>query len=239
VVERRGVENLVLSHPDEGTPQGGVISPLLANIYLHDVFDEWFVRDVRPNLEGEAAPIRYADDIAVLFASKRDAERFLAVLPKRFGKYGLTLHPDKTRLTAFRRPDRVEGDDDPPGTFDFLGFTHHWAKSRRGEWVTKQRTAKDRFRRALHRIYEWCRWHRHDPLEAQHLTLTKKLKGHDAYFGITGNYKALANLRHQVKRLWKKALARRSQKRLPWKTMQRILERFPLPPARIVHRYGT
>jgi len=233
------VEDLVFSRPDEGTPQGGVISPLLANIYLHEVFDEWFVRDVRPNLQAEAAPIRYADDLVVLFADKHDAMRFLAVLPKRFGKYGLTLHPDKTRMVEFRRPDRVARDDDQPGTFDFLGFTHYWAMSREKGWVAKQRTSKDRLRRALRRIYEWCRWHRHDPLESQHLMLMKKLNGHYAYFGITGNFDALARLCNEVRRLWRKALSRRSQRPLPWRRMQRIVQRFPLPAPRIVHRYAT
>lgn len=233
------LEGLVLSHPDAGTPQGGVISPLLANIYLHDVFDEWFVREVQPALRGQAAPIRYADDLVVLFERKEDAERFLAVLPKRFGKYGLTLHSEKTRLIPFRRPDRRDSDGGGAGTFDFLGFTHHWAQSRKGNWVVKQQTAKDRFSRALRRIREWCRWHRHDPLEAQHLTLVKKLKGHYAYFGITGNYDALARLVYEVQRAWRNALARRSQQSLPWAKMNRILKRFPLPPPRIIHRYGT
>jgi RNA-directed DNA polymerase len=233
------LEGLVLSHPEEGTPQGGVISPLLANIYLHDVFDEWFVRDVRPALEGQAAAIRYADDLAVLFERKEDAKRFLAVLPKRFGKFGLTLHPDKTRLVPFRRPDRVDSDDDRPGTFDLLGFTHYWDLSRKREWVVKKRTAKDRFSRALCRIREWCRWHRHDPLETQHLTLEKKLKGHYGYFGITGNYPAISRFLHEVRRAWRKALARRSHQRVPWLKMARILERFPLPVPRIVHRHGT
>jgi hypothetical protein len=120
------IEGLELSYPDEGTPQGGVISPLLANIYLHDVLDEWFVRDIQPALAGHAEMVRFADDLVVLFDSKRDAERFLAVLPKRFGKYGLTLHPDKTRMVAFQQPDRVDDGDDGPGTFNFLGFTHYW-----------------------------------------------------------------------------------------------------------------
>src|SRR5512144_1830300 len=111
------VEGLVLSYPDEGTPQGGVISPLLANIYLHTVLDEWFVRDIQPALARKADMVRYADDLVVLFESKRDAERFLAVLPKRFGKYGLTLHPDKTRMVSFQRPDRVDEDGNGPGTF--------------------------------------------------------------------------------------------------------------------------
>lgn len=233
------LEGLVLSYPDEGTPQGGVISPLLANIYLHTVLDEWFVKEVRPALVRDAAMIRYADDFVVLFESKQDAERFLAVLPKRFGKYGLTLHPDKTRMVPFRRPDRVDGDDDGPETFDLLGFTHYWAVSRKGNWVVKQRTAKDRFSRALHRLREWCRWHRHDSLESQHLTLTRKLEGHYAYYGITSNFDRIAGFFEMARRIWRVALARRSNQRMPWRKMQKLLERFPLPAPRIVHRYGT
>jgi hypothetical protein len=165
------IEGLELSYSDEGTPQGGVISPLLANIYLHDVLDEWFVRDVQPVLADQAEMFRFADDFVVLFASKLDAERFLAVLPKRFGKYGLTLHPDKTRMVAFQRPDRVDDDDDGPGTFNFLGFTHYWGLSRKPapkgkppvtRWFAMQKTAKDRLSRALRQLSEWCRWHRHD-----------------------------------------------------------------------------
>jgi group II intron reverse transcriptase/maturase len=233
------LEGLVLSYPDNGTPQGGVISPLLANIYLHTVLDEWFVKDVVPALAREAAMIRYADDFVVLFESKDDAERFLAVLPKRFGKYGLTLHPDKTRMVPFQRPDRVNDDDDGPGTFDLLGFTHFWGISRNGNWIVKQRTAKDRFSRALHRLREWCQWHRHDPLNTQHLTLTKKLNGHYAYYGITSNFDRIASFFHMAKRVWRMALARRSQQRMPWSKMQKLLERFPLPGPRIVHRHGT
>ncbi len=233
------LEGLVLSYPDEGTPQGGVISPLLANIYLHDVLDDWFVRDVRPVLVGRAEMVRFADDFVVLFENKQDAERFLAVLPKRFGKYGLTLHPDKTRMVPFQRPDRVDDDDDGPGTFDLLGFTHFWAVSRKGHWIVKQRTAKDRFSRALHRLREWCRWHRHDSLKAQHLALKKKLTGHYAYYGITSNFDRIADFFYMAKRVWRTALARRSQQRMPWRKMQNVLERFPLPAPRIVHRYGT
>lgn len=233
------LEGLILSYPDEGTPQGGVISPLLANIYLHDVLDDWFVRDVQPALDGSAAMIRYADDFVVLFETKQDAERFLSVLPKRFGKYGLTLHPDKTRMVPFQRPDRVDDDDDGPGTFDLLGFTHFWAVSRKGHWVVKQQTAKGRFSRALHRLREWCRWHRHDPLKTQHLTLKKKLEGHYAYYGITSNFDRIADFFYMAKRAWRTALARRSQQRMPWWKMQKLLERFPLPAPRIVHRYGT
>jgi group II intron reverse transcriptase/maturase len=231
------LEGLVLSYPDEGTPQGGVISPLLANIYLHDVLDDWFVKDVQPALTRSAVMVRYADDVAVLFESKQDAERFLRVLPKRFGKYGLTLHPDKTRMVPFQRPDRVVDSEDAPGTFDLLGFTHFWAVSRQGHWVVKQQTAKDRFSRALHRLSEWCRWHQHDPLKTQHQTLMKKLNGHYAYYGITSNFDRIARFFYMARRVWRTALARRSQQRLTWRKMLKLLERFPLPAPRIVHRY--
>lgn len=232
------VENQVFSRPEEGTPQGGVISPLLANIYLHEVLDEWFVRDVRPVLEGQAELIRYADDFVVLFSRKRDAVRFLDVLPKRFGKYGLMLHPEKTRLVPFRRPDRSDGGDGP-GTFDLLGFTHFWALSRNQKWVVKKQTARDRFSRALRRIREWCRLHRHDSLESQQQALNRRLRGHFGYYGVTSNYPALTALRFWVIRAWWKALGRRSQRRLPWHKMRGILQRYPLESARIYHRAGT
>jgi len=234
------MEGLVLRHPEAGTPQGGVISPLLANIYLHEVLDEWFVRDVQPRLSGRAVLVRYADDFVFVFARKDDAERVLDVLPKRFGKYGLTLHPDKTRLVPFHRPDRNDGEDDRPGTFDLLGFTHHWGLSRKGKWVVKKRTAKDRFSRTLRRIAEWCCRHRHDDVETQQRALARKLNGHYAYFGVTSNYASLARLQHEVKAIWRKWLSRRSQKgALNWNAMHRLLERYPLPPPRIVHQYGT
>jgi group II intron reverse transcriptase/maturase len=231
------VEGLVLSYPDGGTPQGGVISPLLANIYLHTVLDEWFVRVVKPALARTAQMIRYADDFVVAFESKRDAEQFLSILPKRFGDYGLTLHPDKTRMVRFRRPDR-DGDGHPE-TFDLLGFTHHWGLSRNGNWVVKQRTAKDRFCRALRRLREWCRWNRHRSVKEQHRALKKKLEGHYGYYGISSNYRQIAHFFYQVRRAWHAALASRSQRPLPWKTMEKLLERYPLPAPRIVHRYGT
>lgn len=233
------LEGLVLTHPEEGTPQGGVISPLLANIYLHTVFDDWFIREVVPRLSRRATPVRYADDILVMFESRLDAEQLLRDLPERFARFGLTLHPEKTRLTPFRRPDTVGDDDDGPGTFNLLGFTHCWGMSHKGRWTVKRHTAKDRFRRALRQFSEWCRRHRHDSLDSQHRTLTRKLKGHDAYFGITSNYDALARLHYCVVRVWYRALARRSQRWLSWKAMSRILKRFPLPYARVVHQYGT
>ena len=234
------MEGLVLSHPEAGTPQGGVVSPLLANIYLHEVLDGWFVREVLPRLSGRAGLIRYADDLVFVFAKKEDAERVLAVLPKRFGKYGLTLHPDKTRLVPFYRPKREDGNDDGPGTFDLLGFTHHWGLSRNGKWVVKKRTAKDRFSRALRRIRDWCDRHRHEDVEAQHRALSQKLNGHYAYYGVTSNYASLARFWYETKAIWRKWLSRRSQKGLvSWQAMHRMLERNPLPRPRIVHRYGT
>jgi len=234
------MEGSTLFHPEAGTPQGGVISPLLANIYLHEVLDEWFVRDVQPRLKGRSMLVRYADDFVFVFARKDDAERVLDVLPKRFGKYGLTLHPDKTRLVPFRRPDRHDGGDNGPGTFDLLGFTHHWGLSRNGKWVVKKRTAKDRFSRALRRIVEWCREHRHVDVEVQHRVLGQKLRGHYAYYGVTGNSRALSRLWHETTKTWRKWLSRRSQRGfLNWQKMLRLLERFPLPRPRIVHRYGT
>jgi RNA-directed DNA polymerase len=230
------LEGTSLEYPDEGTPQGGVISPLLANIYLHEVLDEWFVRDVRPRLNGRAALVRYADDFVLIFEQKEDATRILDVLPKRFGKYGLELHPDKTRMVEFVRRSRdVDNDDDDgPGTFDLLGFTHYWAKSIKGNNVVKRKTAKDRFRRALRGIYEWCRIHRHDPVAAQHATLKKKLEGHYRYYGLPTNSPALGTFCYRVKLAWWKWLSRRSQRaRLTKEAMTRLLTRYPLPLPRI------
>jgi group II intron reverse transcriptase/maturase len=226
-------------YPETGTPQGGVISPLLANIYLHTVLDEWFAKDVMPRLRGRAHLVRYADDFVVVFAREDDARRVFEVLPKRFAKFGLSLHPEKTRLVEFRRPDR-NSDRGEPGTFDLLGFTHHWGRSRSGKWLVQRRTAADRFSRALRRVTVWCRIHRHDPVGQQQRTLGKKLRGHYAYYGITSNYEAIRRFFHEVKGVWRKWLSRRSRKaHLNWDEMHALLERFPLPPPRIVHRYGT
>lgn len=227
-----------LVHPETGTPQGGVISPLLANVYLHEVVDRWFHRDVRPRLQGRAQLVRYADDMVLAFTGKKDANRVLNALPKRFGRYGLSLHPDKTRLVDFRRADR--GNSAGPGSFDFLGFTHHWGLSRRGSWIVKRRTAKDRFSRALHRVRQWCRAHRHDPLHAQQKALAQKLRGHYGYFGVTSNYPALARFYRETRHAWRKWLSRRSSTGyVDWDHLLALLERFPLPPPRIVHRYAA
>lgn len=234
------MEDGAITHPETGSPQGGVISPLLANVYLHEVLDVWFHQDVLPRLEGKAFLIRYADDFVIACSRRDDAERIMAVLPKRFGKYGLTLHPQKTRLVRFERPRRRgpdEGDrpgGSKPGTFDFLGFTHHWGESRKGQMVVKVRTMRDRFTRTLRRITEWCRAHRHEPLATQARVLGAKLRGHFAYYGRRGNYDALSRLRHEVVLTWRKWLSRRSQRaKVAWSRMMQILQCYPLPDARI------
>ena len=228
-----------VSFPEQGTPQGGVISPLLANVYLHYVLDEWFERDVLPCLKGQAFLIRYADDFVMGFACEADARRVLDVLPKRFGKYGLTLHPDKTRLVPFMRPRErpdSKGGGPRPGTFDLLGFTHYWDRSRRGGWVVRQKTSSSRFSRAVRRIAAWCRQYRHLPLAVQRRILGQKLQGHDAYYGLTGNYPMLQRLRYVVGPIWRKWLARRRRAGpLSWDYFNRLLKRFALPPARVVH----
>ncbi len=224
-----------LTHPETGSPQGGVISPILSNIYLHEVVDVWFHRDVLPRLYGRSALVRYADDLVMVFAHEQGARQVLAVLPKRFGKYGLTLHPDKTRLLDFRRRDR--GNPAGPGTFDFLGLTHHWGHSRSKKWIVQQRTAKDRFSRSLRRVRGWCRVNRHEPLAVQQQQLAQKLRGHYGYFGVRSNYRALARFYRETRRIWQKWLSRRSNAGyVDWPQMLVLLERFPLPLPRIAAR---
>ncbi|HJL18116.1 MAG TPA: group II intron reverse transcriptase/maturase [Sandaracinaceae bacterium LLY-WYZ-13_1] len=218
--------------PTGGTPQGGVISPLLANIYLHEVLDVWFAREVQPRLRGRAELIRYADDFVVVCEREDDARRVLDVLPKRFGRFGLRLHPDKTRLVRFERP--VDDAGDRPETFDFLGFTHYWGTSRRGKPVVKRKTARSRLRRSLRRVWLWCRAHRHDPLREQQSALAAKLRGHFGYFGITGNARALECFRKGVLRAWRTWLDHRGgRRRMTWERFWRLLDHYPLPRARV------
>jgi len=223
-----------LTHPETGTPQGGVISPLLANIYLHEALDVWFEREVKPRLRGKAFLVRYADDFVMGFALEEDAHRVMEVLPKRFEKFGLKIHPDKTRLVEFRKPKEPRDPGGGPGNFDFLGFTHYWGKSQKGAWVVQRKTTKKRFSRAIKAMGDWLRKNRHSRLPEQHKALRQKLIGHFNYYGITGNFKAIANYAHWVRALWKKWLGRRSQKAvLSWEAMAKVLERFPLPPPRM------
>lgn len=233
------MEDGSVSYPAEGSPQGGVISPLLANVYLHYVLDTWFREDVQPRLTGRAFLIRYADDFVIGFDREDDAKRVMEVLPKRFGKYGLIIHPDKTRLVAFQQPAAgrsvSEGDADAPGTFDFLGFTHYWARSRKGNWAVKRKTAKSRFSRAMRSIAQWCRFNRHRSIWEQQRTLCQKLRGHYAYYGITGNSSALSAFRTAVVRTWRTWLSRRNRERsMTWPVFNRLLEHYPLAPARAV-----
>jgi group II intron reverse transcriptase/maturase len=224
-------------HPDRGAPQGGVVSPLLSNLYLHEVLDVWFEHDVKPRLRGRAFEIRFADDAALVFEREEDARRVLAVLSKRFEKYGLRLHPEKTRLVDFRSPPRAgRGGSQRERSFGLLGFTHYWGRSRKGCWVVQRKTAKDRFTRALRAAGRWCRAHRHWPVAAQQAALRRKLQGHYAYYGITGNGRALARFRYEVRRLWHKWLSRRCwHARMTWEKFARLCAHYPLPQPRVVH----
>jgi group II intron reverse transcriptase/maturase len=231
------MESGEVSHPDRGTPQGGVVSPLLSNLYLHEVLDRWFEHEVKPRLRGRAFAIRFADDATLVFEREEDARRVLTVLAKRFAKYGLRLHPDKTRLVDFRSPPRAGGSGSQrERSFELLGFTHFWGRSRKGRWVVTRRTAKARFSRALREVGRWCRAHRHWCLRDQQLALRRKLRGHFAYYGSTGNSRALARFRYEAERLWRKWLGRRAWRgRMTWARFDRVRERYPLPPARAVH----
>jgi len=226
----------VVHRAETGTPQGGVISPLLANIYLHTALDAWWVRDVLPRLRGKAFLVRYADDFVIAFSNREDALRVQKVLPQRLERYGLTLHPEKTRLIRFESPA-----DDGPGSesesFDFLGLTYYWGRTRRGTWTVKRKTAKGRFSRSLSRIKHWMRKSRHLPLHTQAKTLANKLRGHFNYYGVVGNWMALKRFHYEVKSLWKKWLSRRSQRGdLTWSVMDRIFARYRLPPPRLPPR---
>jgi group II intron reverse transcriptase/maturase len=228
-----------VSHPDSGTPQGGVVSPLISNVFLHYVLDQWFEQEVKPRMRQPAFLIRYADDFVIGFRDERDAQRVMEVIPKRFGRYGLTVHPTKTKLVRFLPPssrrDRNAPPDDRPGTFDLLGFTHYWARSRNGYWVVKLKTAADRFSRAVRNIDRWCRDNRHLPIYEQHKKLNEKLRGHYAYYGVTGNSRALTRFLHEVGPRWRRWLNRRNRLRsLSWEKFLAILRRYPLAPVRTV-----
>lgn len=226
-----------VSYPDAGSPQGGVISPILSNIYLHYVLDDWFETEVKSRLNGRAFLIRYADDFVIGFTDEQDARRVMEVLPKRFGRFGLATHPDKTRLIPFQSPSNKTGNGGgKPETFDLLGFTHYWGKSRKGVWVVKRQTASSRLSRAMRSIADWCRTNRHQPIGEQQFTLNQKIRGHCAYYGITGNSNKLSAFRMGVVRCWRKWLSRRNRERsMTWDLLNRLLERYPLLPARAIH----
>jgi len=232
------MEDASVSYPEQGSPQGGVVSPMLSNVYLHEVLDKWFAEEVQKRLHGRGFLIRFADDAVLVFEHYRDAQRVMDVLPKRFAKYGLTVHPEKTKVVRFTKPSRdsADGRQQQWESFNFLGFAHYWGCSRKGNWVVKKKTQKSRFTRALTRIAAWCRSNRHRPLREQQRTLGRKLSGHYAYYGVTGNGRALSNFRYQVIRVWRKWLSRRTRGHpIPWERFNLLLHHYPLPPARVVH----
>jgi RNA-directed DNA polymerase len=234
------MEDGCVSYPDAGTPQGGVVSPLLSNVFLHYVLDLWFEQEVKPRMRHRAFLIRYADDFVIGFRDHRDAQRVMEVVPKRFGKYGLTVHPTKTKLVPFRPPSsrttvRFGPRDDRPGTFDLLGFTHYWGRSLKGYWVVKLKTAAGRFSRAVRSIDSWCQANRHISIREQRQKLNEKLRGHYAYYGVTGNSGALSRFLWEVERRWRKWLYRRNRNRsLNWTRFRRMLQRYPLARVRTV-----
>ena len=223
----------VYTEPHEGTVQGSGLSPLLGNVYLHHVLDQWFERDVLPRLRGKASLVRFADDFVIGFELEDDAKRVMAVLARRFERYGLRLHPDKTRLFPFKRPFEEQLEGKGPATFDFLGFTLYWRRTRRGQWRPGYKTRKARLRRAILAVADWCRRHRHWPVKEQSAALARKLVGHYNYFGVNGNSRSLALLVDQARKVWHAWLRRRSQRRLSWERFNEILRRFPLPAPRI------
>jgi group II intron reverse transcriptase/maturase len=230
------MEEGALTYPEMGTHQGAVISPVLSNIYLHWVLDRWYVRDVKPRLRGGSFLIRWADDFIWGLEREDDAKRVMAALPKRFNLFKLTIHPEKTAMIRFRRPPVNHAADRENGIFDFLGFTHYWAKSRKGFWIIKRKTAKKRLRRAMKSIWLWCRKHRHDKLTEQHTMLCMKLRGHYQYYGVRTNYEALRVMWRRTKRAWQYWLSRRSQKsHIRWEKFVRLMRVFPLPAPRIYH----
>ena len=233
------LEEGTVHRPVAGTPQGGVISPMLSNIFLHHVLDGWFEEVARPRLRGNCQLVRFADDFVVALEDRHSGKRLLDALGKRLGRYGLTLHEAKTRCVDFRRR-RPYGRHwmASATTFDFLGFTHVWGRSLQGKDVVRQITAKGRFARALRSVHEWCKRNRHLPIEAQHDHLARAIRGHCAYYGLTGNGKRLRWFRYQVTRIWRTWLARRSRlRRMNWDRMNELLKRYPLPPVTITRSW--
>ena len=225
--------------PGMGTTQGSVLSPLLGNVYLHTVLDLWIEREIAPRLRGKVCLIRYADDFVICFERREDAERVMTVLPKRMGRYGLTLHPEKTRLFAFGKPEDDSGKGPEP--FDLLGFTLYWQRSRYGRWQLRCKTKRARLLRMIASVAEYCWSHRHDPIVEQHAALARRLRGHYNYFGVNGNSRSLSILARTTECVWLKALRRRSNRtRLTWKRYAEMLRRNPLPAPRIrVQIWGT
>jgi group II intron reverse transcriptase/maturase len=218
------------SEPEEGTVQGSTLSPLLGNVYLHYVLDDWLETEVRPRLRGLMRLIRYADDFVIGFQREDDARRVMSVLGKRMERFGLKLHPEKTRLLPFACPSNWKRRGKGPGSLDFLGFTVHWRRSSKGFWRPAFVTRKARQRRAVMSIDDWCRRHRNQPIKTQHAALMRKLNGHLNYFSVNGNGERVRALLYYVRRSWHRWLRRRSQRtRMTWTRFNDLLKVFPLP----------
>jgi RNA-directed DNA polymerase len=210
----------------------GVISPLLANLYLHYVLDLWAERRMRKALRGEMVLVRYADDVVVGFQYRDDAEAFQEALAGRLAQFGLELNPAKTRLLEFGRfaAERAARRGRKPETFDFLGFTHICGRTRRGAFQVRRKTSRARLRRFLTATGRWCKVHRHVPVRAQWASLGAKLRGHYQYYGVAGNRNALQAVYEGVVRAWRQWLNRRSQRaRMNWRKFTALLRRYPLP----------
>jgi group II intron reverse transcriptase/maturase len=223
-----------------GTVQGGSISPLLANVYLHYVFDLWVQRWRKKQAQGDVVVVRFADDFAVGFEHRREAERFLADLRERFARFGLELHPDKTRVIEFGRfadRDRRGRGEGKPETFDFLGFTHSCAKTRAGKFTVLRQTMRKRLRAKLKEVKAELRRRMHDPIPEQGVYLSAVLRGHFQYYGVPMNGPALSAFRYAIGWIWCRILRRRSQRHyLNWVRMRRLVSRL-LPSPRICHPY--
>lgn len=228
------LEDKQLSYPQAGTPQGGLVSPLLSNIYLHYVLDEWFKEQIQPLLTGKSSIIRYADDFVLCFANFTDALRVMEVLPKRFEKFKLELHPDKTKIVNLKCK-RGEGD----RSFDFLGFTHYLSKSRKGNVVLKRNTSSKKLTLALSKIQDWIKINRHRKLKELIPELNVKLRGHYNYYGISFNSKGINNYFEQVKRILHKWLNRRGGKPVwDWARFYKLIYKWmPLFKPKIYHSY--
>ena len=229
------LEGHAFTRPDEGTVQGSIISPMLGNIYLHNVLDKWFEEQVKPRLWGEATLIRYCDDFIICFERMDDAKRVERVLNKRVEKYHLSLHPEKTRLIDFRRPPLDKSCGKGPGNFDFLGFTMYWRRNRKGPgWHLACKTRKARLSQAVQSIYDLCRRQRHEPVAVQHKALVSRIRGHFGYFGVNENHKSLSSLVHWSRRAWYKWLNRRSQRAgLNWKRFLDLSKDYPFPKPKV------
>lgn len=228
------VEEGRVSYPSCGSPQGGVISPLIANIFLHHVLDEWFVDQVKPKLNGRCFLVRFADDFILGCEVESDAQKVMRVLPKRFAKFGLTIHPDKSKMVHFRWPSR-DTIKSRTGSFDFLGFTHYWAKSRTGHWVVKRQTMRKRQAKAMRNIYVYCRNNRHASIKEQLKGLREKLYGLYGYYGIRCNYRSLWMIYQHTRECWRKWLSRRSHTGfINWDKFQAFLEIWKLPEPKIM-----